>query len=160
MKVLLKRPFSNGFDFWHHRNNPNEMDDSMLPYLPSDAVILGKTRDETRLAVLKERKKLKLDAPNAAAGEIDYNGRGNLKTDEELLAGDVDHSAANKEAQPTKATLAANLKTAQNNLRDAQKKLAEAKTEPAKGEAKAEVAMAEKGINEAEGAIAAFEDAE
>ena len=162
MKVHLKRNFNApGDHLFFMRNSPVEMDDDLLPYLPSDSRVDGETRNETRLKVLQARKKLGLDDPNPRANEIDSTGK--MLTDEQLLAGeksrtDKEDKADAKLAPVTKATLQAGLKTAEENLKNAQKKLANAKTEPEKGVAKADIAMAEKGMNEAEGALLAFED--
>lgn len=165
MKITLKRNWNAPGDrLFFVRNNPVEVDDDLLPYLPSDAVIVGQSRNDTRKQVLVERRKQKLDLPTAELPSIA------LTSDEELLAQIDGKSPTPKTPNPgglgkqkesdkvAKATLDANLETAQANLVNAQKKLADAKTEPEKGVAKADLATAELGVNEAKGAILAFED--
>lgn len=166
MKVHLKRNWNApGDHLFFVRDSPVEVDDDLLPYIPSDAHIDGKTRNETRTTVLVERKKQGLDKVTAELPSIA------LTSDEDLLAAAegtgkkapattaAEKAAADKEKHAVdRKTLDANLATAKANLANAQKKLANAKTEPEKGEAKADVELAEKGINEAEGAILTFED--
>lgn len=87
MKVHLKRDFNApGDNFFASRNSPVTMGEDMLPYLPSDAVIDGSSRDETRRKVLLARKELKLDEPNKGSGEIDFNKASRLTSDADLLA--------------------------------------------------------------------------
>lgn len=160
MKVTLKRNWNApGDQLFFVRNNPVEVDDDLLPYLPSDAVIVGQSRNETRKAVLIERRKQKLDLPTAELPQIA------LTSDEDLLA-EVD---GKKQANPggtgnekppapvDRATLEANLKTAQANYDAAQIDLADADSEPEKGVAKANLALAQKGMDEAEGALKSFD---
>lgn len=165
MKVHLKRNWNApGDHLFFVRDSPVEVDDDLLPYIPSDAHIDGKTRNETRTTVLVERRKQGLDKVTAELPSIA------LTSDEDLLAAAegkgkkapvsaAEEAAADKEKHVVdRKTLDANLATAKANLENAQKKLANAKTEPEKGVAKADVELAEKGINEAEGAILTFED--
>lgn len=172
MKVALKRNWNApGDQLFFVRSSPVEVSDDLLPYLPSDAVILQMegaskplTRNDTRKKVLVARREKGLDKVTAELPHVA------LTSDEDLLAEVDGKKKASKTPNPgglgtskeptlpTKADLDANLKTAQANLENAQKKLANAKTEPEKGVAKADLELAEKGINEAEGAILAFED--
>lgn len=155
MKVTLKRNFNAPDDhLFYPRNNPNQMDDDLLPYLPSDAVIVGKTRDETRLAVLKARKAAGLDKPSTAT-----ESGVRLTSDEDLLKGELDKTQKKDDApkEPTKAELEKQLEAAVKRLAAAKKALDAAKTEPDKGVAKQEFEKAEADVA---GLEALIEDAE
>lgn len=161
MKVHLKRNFNAPGDIlFLFRNSPVEVDEEILPYLPSDSRIDGKTRDQTRREVLLKRRELGLDKPNAAANEIDYNGSGRMTSDEDLLKTAPKADPKTVEKPVTKATLDSNLTAAKEKLEAAQKELVAAKDEPSKGVAKSNLELAKKGVDEAEGALAAFEDDE
>lgn len=172
MKVAIKRNWNAPGDLLLFvRNSPVEVDDTLLPYLPSDAVILQMegsskplTRNETRKKVLIARRDQKLDTVTAELPHVA------LTSDEALLA-EINGTkktpktpnpgglgTSKEPTLPTKADLEANLATAQANLENAKKKLADAKSEPDKGVAKADLALAEKGLAEAEGAILSAED--
>lgn len=81
MRVILRRDwFAPGDLLYLARNNPNEVDDTLLPYLPSTARIAGENPRDTRKKVLSERRKLKLDRPAPDVGSnVDF-------TDDELKA--------------------------------------------------------------------------
>lgn len=139
MKVILKRDFNGpGDQFYMSKHNPHEMDEDLLPHLPTDAVIVGKTRDETRLMVLKVRREQNLDAPRDPANPI------RLTSDEDLLKRLDTKNLDNKAAERQKAIDAATV-----DLEAANAKLAGAQTDDEKSAAKSDVKKAQAALDAA-----------
>jgi hypothetical protein len=107
MKVMLQRDWFAPGDLpilYLRRDNPSEVDESLLGFLPSGAQIQDTngawlTRRETRKRVLKERLDKKLDAPRNA---LPQNAADHF-TDEELLQELDGKSSAPKGVTTTKA---------------------------------------------------------